>query len=449
MEVSQYNLFILNNSEIRYVLGNFGKVPYGKTLLGKIYYIPQKDGSNYWCKSEILNENKNLYITDPNEYVPIYFVDHSTDCSYAHKAVNVQNMNGKVMLIASDSNIIEEEYNVDDIIEKPSIPTIIIAKDFADIIREYSKYSIKNNNKEDKNIILNMKFSGVKESGKVELELFFRSDDTKVLNFFQDFNYYKKILGDKLVIKPYYKYSRYVNEQFSNELSDKIEYPCVKDFRMCSGNNRRLNVNNPRTILLENIRQSCIFQEFGKEIYWTYMIIFGEICVDLKNPEFTQNCASKVLNMSLIDNMVIHNCMKNMIEKNGKIESDFDIFEKRKIYSVPDLYINGVPYRGTWFAKYIFNTICNGFLDDNDICGSENPSNIIYSRRVNVGLVIILSLIIFGVLIITLLYYKRYINKDLENIFNSKIEEYTMKSISQYKAFSSEGPKSSKLEMAN
>ena len=38
------------------------------------------------------------------------------------------------MLIASDSNIIVEEYYMDDIKENPSIPTIIIAKDFADII---------------------------------------------------------------------------------------------------------------------------------------------------------------------------------------------------------------------------------------------------------------------------------------------------------------------------
>ena len=85
---------------------------------------------------------------ESNEYIPIYFVDHSSDCSYAHKAVNVQNANGKVMLIASDSNIIEEEYNVDDIIEKPSIPTIIVTKDFGDIVREYSKYSENAKNKD-------------------------------------------------------------------------------------------------------------------------------------------------------------------------------------------------------------------------------------------------------------------------------------------------------------
>ena len=430
-------------------MGNFGKIPYGKTLLGKIYYIPQKDGTNYWCKNELLNENENLYFMDSNEYVPIYFVDHSTDCSYAHKAMNVQNTNGKVMLIASDSNIIEEEYNVDDILEKPSIPTIIIAKDFADIIREYAKYTANSKNKEEKNIILNMKFSGVKESGKVELELFFRSDDTKVLNFFRDFNYYKKLLGDKLIIKPYYKYSRYVNEQFSNELSDKSGIPCVKEFHMCAGNNYQLKINNPRTILMENIRQSCIFQEYGKDIYWTYMIMFGEICADLKKPTFDEQCSLNMVNISFINNEVIQNCMKGMIDLNGKIEEDFSTFDKRKIYSVPDLYINGVPYRGTWLGKYIFNTICSGFLDDNEICEPENPSSIIYNRRINVNLIIILSLIIFSVVILTLLCYKKYINSDLESIINSKIEEQAMKSLSQYKAFSFEGPKSSKLEMTN
>ena len=431
------------------MLGNFGKVPYGKTLLGKIFYIPQKDGSNYWCKSSLIQENKQLYTMESNEYIPIYFVDHSSDCSYAHKAVNVQNANGKVMLIASDSNIIEEEYNVDDIIEKPSIPTIIVTKDFGDIVREYSKYSENAKNKEEKNIILNMKFSGIKESGKVEIELFFRSDDKKALSFFSDFNYFKRNLGDKFVFKPYYKYSRYVNEQFDNDISDKSAYPCVKEFRMCTTANHQLNVNNPRTILMENIRQSCIFQEFGKDTYWQYMLMFGEECADLNNPDFTEECSNKILNNTLIAYETVQKCMKYMIEKYGKIEEDFEIFQKKKIYTTPDLYINGVPYRGTWFGKYIFNTICNGFLDDNNICANENPTTILYTRKINVNLIIILSLIIFFVVVLTLLYYKKFINSDLENIFNSKIEEYTIKTISQYKPFSFEGSKSSKLEMAN
>jgi hypothetical protein len=197
---------------------------------------------------------------------------------------------------------------------------------------------------------------------------------------------------------------------------------------------------------MENIRQSCVLKLYGIEKYWYYMILFGELCVDLRNPTFTEECASKALNLTLIDNEIINYCMKNMIEKEEKIEEDFNTFQKRKIYSVPDLYINGVPYRGTWLSKYIFNSICNGFLDD-EICASEDPSSIMKNRKINIILIFILSMIIFCVLVLSLLFYKQYINRDLERVFNSKIEEYTIKSISQYKPFPLENTKPSKLEM--
>ena len=140
--------------------------------------------------------------------------------------------------------------------------------------------------------------------------------------------------------------------------------------------------------------------------------------------------------------------MRNMIEKEGKIEEDYYIYQKKKIYTVPDIYINGVPYRGTWYGKYIFNTICSGFLDD-EVCANQNPNNIIYNRYINFRLIFILILIIFFVLILSLRFYKSYIDNEFESNYNAKIEEYTMNSISQYKPFSFSGPKSSKLEMEN
>ena len=371
-------------------------------------------------------------------------------CSYANKAINVQNSNGKVMLLASDSNIIDEEFNVDDFIEKPSVPSIIITKDFGDIIREYYKYNnnIKNEEKSIKHIILNMKFSGVKMNGKVEIDLFFRSDDKKMMNFFIDFSYYKKLLKDKLIIKPYYKYSKYVNEQISNDLSDISGIPCIKQSHLCASSNFKFNIQNPRTILLENIRQSCIYQEYGRDIYWNYMITFGQICLNIKKPDFNNKCSNNTMIINSIKPNKIEECMKNMIEKEGKVENDFYTFQKRKLYTVPEIYINGVPYRGSWLGKYIFNTICSGFLDD-EICSNQNPNDIIYNRYINIRLIFIIIIIIFCVLILSLCFYKKYIDNEFENNYNSKIEEYTIKSISQYKPFSFNAPKSSKLEMAN
>ncbi len=435
--------------EIRYSIGNFGEVPYGKTLIGKILYFPQKDGTNYWCDEDLLsNEILSEDLKTSNEYVPIYFVDHSIDCSYAHKAINVQKKGGRVMLIASDSNILEEEYNVDDPTEKVSIPTIIIAKDFGDIIREFTK--LKQDKKEY--IVISMKFSGVKEGGQVEIELFLRSDDVKARDFFTEFEYYKEKLGEKLKFVPIYKYSKFVNEQFDNTLSESIYAPCVKETRMCATSNHGLQIDNPRRILLENIRETCIFQEFGQETYWKYMTQFNTLCFDTKNPLFNEECAInafKKISTNQNDLDMLNKCMKQVIEYESKIDNDYNTFAKRKIYSIPDLFINGVPYRGSWYSKYIFRSICNGFLDDDKICEGINPSDYFYNQRVGNSVLAFIIVITILVTCFSLLCYKKYINQNLEDALNERIQEQAMKTISQYQFFKDSKDSGSKLELVN
>jgi len=387
----------------------------------------------------------------PGEYVPIIFVDHSIDCSYAHKAANVQKRGGRVMLIASDSNILEEEYNVDDPTEIVSIPTIIIEKDFGDIIREYTKF------KKDTNdfIVISIKFTGVKEGGFVEIELFMRSDDLKARNFFSEFSYYKEKLGEKLKFVPIYKYSKIVNEQYDDDISianSKSIIPCVKESRMCATSNRPMQIENPRKILIENIRESCIYQEFGQEIYWKYMVQFNELCFDIKNPLFNDECALSVLKkISFTENEfeTLNKSMIQLVQYESKIDNDYNTFNKRKIYSIPDLFINGVPYRGTWYSKYIFRSICNGFLDDEKICEGINPREVIYNQRVGNGVLIFIIVMIILVTSLSLMCYKRYINKNLEDALSERIEEQTMKSISQYQMFQDTKKHGSQLELVS
>ena len=364
------------------------------------------------------------------------------------------------MLIASDSNILEEEYNVDDPTETVSIPTIIIEKDFGDIIREYTKA------KKDTNeyIVISIKFSGVKEGGYVELELFMRSDDQKARNFFTEFSYYKEKLGEKMKFVPIYKYSKLVNEQYDNNIpiNDKsnpnanLNYnsnvPCVKESRMCATPNRAMQIENPRKILIENIRESCIYQELGQELYWKYMIQFNELCFDVKNPLFNDECALSVLKkISLTENdfEILNKCMVQLVQYESKIDNDYNTFNKRKIYSVPDLFINGVPYRGTWYSKYIFRSICNGFLDDAKICEGISPREVIYNQRVGNGVLIFIVVLTILVTSCSLMCYKKYINKNLEDALSERIEEQTMKSISQYQMFQDNKNRSSQLELVS
>ena len=383
-----------------------------------------------------------------NEYVPIFFVDHSIGCSYAHKAVNVQKKGGRVMLIASDSNILEEEYNIDDPTESVSIPTIIIAKDFGDIIREFTK--LKQDKKEQ--IVISMKFSGVKEGGFVELELFMRSDDIKARDFFTEFSYYKEKLGEKLKFIPIYKYSKFVNEQFDNTLSERSNVPCVKETRMCATSNHNLQIDNARRVLLENIRETCVYQEFGLETYWKYMTQFNSLCFDMKNPLFNEDCAMNVfkkVQANENDDNLLKKCMKQVIEFESKIDNDYATFARRKIYSIPDLFINGVPYRGSWYSKYIFRSICNGFLDDAKICEGINPGYFLYNQRVGNSVLLFIIIITILVTSCSLLCYKRYINKNLEDALNERIQEQAMKTISQYQFFKDSKDSGSKLELVN
>jgi len=439
-------------ARIRYQIGNFGRVPYGKTILGKIYLIKNTDGTNYWC-----DENKTLNVPPSennsggnsdnerlnDEYVPIVLVDHNLQCPYSKKALNVQKRGGKVMLLAYDSNTFNDEYNVDDhLSEQIDIPSIIIRKDAADIIKEYLINSLeekeKGNNVEQ--IVMNIKFTGVKENGLVELELFYRSDNLNAINFFNEFKSFKEKLGNILVFTPRLKYYSFANEKSDNLPTVDSFYPCVKERnKMCANLNyvNELQIKNPREILIENIRQGCVFSLFGTDNYWNYMIEFASKCADVNQPDFHTNCSETILqNLNLNDSQVAQ-CIKDSIDKPGKIEEDYKNFNDKRIYNVPELLINGVKYRGSWFSKHIFYSICNGFIDNEDICrdsylNDEHVGGNSYTFYYSLFYLIIIIIIIT---VISLLCYRRYVNKNLEISLNERIQEQAMKTISNCKQF--------------
>ena len=141
--------------------------------------------------------------------------------------------------------------------------------------------------------------------------------------------------------------------------------------------------------------------------------------------------------------------MEDIILHESKIEKDFYTFAKKKIYSIPDLHINGVPYRGSWYSKYIFRSMCNGFLDDSKICEGINPRKVIRTQRFSNGLLFFIIFITILVTSCSLLCYKRYINRNLEETLNEKIQEQAMKTISQYKVFNDTKNSNQKLELVN
>ncbi len=76
-----------------------------------------------------------------------------------------------------------------------------------------------------------------------------------------------------------------------------------------------MRVSNPRIVLLENIRQSCIYLLHTQNIkpYWQYMIQFSDTCADINNPIFTEECSKNIMDFVGIDHQAVETCIAAQI----------------------------------------------------------------------------------------------------------------------------------------
>jgi hypothetical protein len=79
-----------------------------------------------------------------------------------------------------------------------------------------------------------------------------------------------------------------------------------------------MRVTNPRVILLENLRQSCIYTLNTLDIrpYWQYMMQFSDTCGDINNPIFTEECSKNIMDYVGLDHEKVNQCMDNQIKSN-------------------------------------------------------------------------------------------------------------------------------------
>ena len=116
-----------NNQPIRGSLSNFGYIPYGYTLVGRLYYDPENTDVDMACK-----EIKSLWINEEHavDENPIIMVDRG-NCTFVTKVLNVQSINGEVALIVNN-----DDTDVNDIVMSDDgrgssvfIPAILINRE--------------------------------------------------------------------------------------------------------------------------------------------------------------------------------------------------------------------------------------------------------------------------------------------------------------------------------
>lgn len=236
-----------------------------------------------------------------------------------------------------------------------------------------------------------------------------------------------------------------MNEETSDEIEGNSIAPCTKNNHFCvsTSSSNDLRIQNPRYILLENIRQSCIYKTFSLNNYWNYMVYFAKLCADPNNPSFNPECSRNVLKTVYLGSYekLVTDCMNKLINSTGKIEEDYDEYNKKHVYKIPELMFNGVKYRGSWYSKTIVNSICEGFIEDKQFCSGPNPKEIMKGTTSNGTIIVYVSITIVVVMFVILCCYRRVVKKALETSLNERIQEQAMKTIGQYNAFKDKGGK--------
>ena len=414
-------------------VGKVGELPFGKSISGFAHLNDHKkldNSSNQWCKpTEGLNASLESILLDHNSSF-IAIVDEG-GCSLTTKAKHVQKANGIAMiLVAKNENGFAEDINFDDKEGKDIfIPTLIIKASDGNKIKEELKSETK--------ISLSMSFKAVVEGDIIEIELFMRSDEIKALHFFKEFNQYRLKLGDKLIFRPVYKYFKCKYCTGSDTLDATPLNGCIGNGDYCGGFNSSLQISNSRLVLLENIRQKCIYSKYKLSMYWKYMIKFSDSCADANLPTFTPECSTEVMKLVGIDIDSINVCMKDSITDSNKklIQEDTLIFKKNKIFTYPQIYINKIPYKGSFYSKHVFNTICNGFMEHEkrkNICVDPDINIIVESNGMSGGLIVLIVLAsIIG--IVGLIYcYRRAVNKTIDESIEERIEKQAKDSMGHY-----------------
>ena len=431
------------NGEIPYRIGKFGEVPFGKTVSAMVFIQEQDDGSNYWCNFDYTSQPEEFktYSSIYKEYIPMFLVDQG-QCSYSKKAFNVQSRGGSAMLIVDDDNSLDnnDKYNVLDLRGNSiKIPSMIIPRNYGDVIKNYireQKLSTRTQQQSSLDpVIVSIKFSAYNADGTIELNLFLSSDDLNAYSFYKYFDEYKNTLGDKLKFTPVYKYHNYKLYEANNDIRVKDDYPCFSknDINFCGTINTDLGISNPRYVLLENLRQSCIFINYGVEIYWLYMIEFGNLCLKLDNPIFNDECAKMTLyHIKFQKNHIlkIQDCMQDLIDFNSKVDDDYELFNYRKVYEYPLITLNGIKFKGMWLPRAIFNSICTSFIKNETICGSPQVKQLAKNLKLYSAIwVYVIGLLLFMFTFLLICCYRRFAYRSVEQALIEKIHTETIRAI--------------------
>lgn len=199
-----------------------------------------------------------------------------------NKIKNVQEENGQLLILISDSATKVDKYPARDYNPSDSfkIPSIVISQSEAyKLISSYKSLT-----EHGQVIELEVDFEVEKSFKTVMLDFWFQTIDERIISFIRDFKRFRDLLGRYIHFTPHYgaKERDYIRTmdgaripRFSENYDDYNE--CLCDYKYCAKkarNNRMFSMG--KDLAIEYVRQKCIYNKLVTENYddqpwWEYV----------------------------------------------------------------------------------------------------------------------------------------------------------------------------------
>lgn len=291
----------------------------------------------------------------------------------------------------------------------------------------------KTENKAD--VQVTIQFPAGPYSKVVEIQYWFSSADS-VNSSYAFLTELKSQIGDSSSFKFEPHYATWECQRCKKRGFKAPEDGCLSNGRYCDADP---DGDGPLTgvdVLNEDIRQICIYKT-DTELWWNYIATFSQDCL---NKEGETECSQKTLEKLQTNETTtikIVNCIKNSFKGTGSTprpESDENrlLSEERiaqmdlELTKFPAILINRREYVGKLYAKDVFTSACDTFINPPESCRNwdviAEPEVVDYSYLLGVGVLLLL------ISAIILFFYRRKarreMNKEMSIQISAMVSQY-------------------------
>ena len=409
-----------------------------------IVFKKMTDSANFYVNGEVFFENVTkehnacqdlgtlATNTNQNQFSENFkiLLAYKGACPIFQKARNAQSAGAAMLVLINDNSqnisevILEEDVSGSEI----KIPVGLISLYNGRILHNYIDTYPKNR------IMVEINIQPTNPKKKVELKLFFSSSEVRAYQLLSNITSYLDKYDDQVTLIPIYVTHQIPGYDPNNA---KREFNCVTKGKYCYFPKETTITQDGREILLESLRQKCMYKKSLKakkmKYYFDYMDKFYKNCLAVPTPRFNDRCSKQNLDLMGFGVDFLDECVgdsfgvKTLLSssfvdnENYIFKQDYEEIIKYKLSSFPAAVVDDQPIDGIIKEYKIANALCKAVKVKPDFCiflsGTVIESN---PRRSWTFFLIVLIIIINLCLFIV---FRKYIRKKIGEKININMIE--------------------------